>query len=337
MQWKTCKQSVIDELDQLLNKNILCGYSCAFVDMNECDEYYGGVQGCIPPYHQIKIQKGMIYDLASLTKVVATTSRILQLMEEGKITENTLVCELLPQFSDKTTTIRDLLFHTSGLPSDLENKDQLNKNNIRDELFKVQTVNEKKGTVEYSDIGFAMLGFIIEKIDKSIEDSCHKHIFEPLKMTDTSYLLNAEDECYVPTEITIERGCVHKQVHDRKAFLLEQSGSAGLFSTLSDLGKFVKAFLEENEALFSQTTFQKLKQDRIGSRSWGWAKPYGEDVLYHTGFTGTSILIDMKRKKGMILLTNRIHPKRENEKYLVERERINKIFMETYYEKSTGK
>lgn len=101
-----------------------------------------------------------------------------------------------------------------------------------------------------------------------------------------------------------------------------------MFSTLEDLMLFVQALLQKNTKLLSREMYDRLYQDSIQNRSWGWAKPYGNHVLYHTGFTGTSILIDLHKQKGMILLTNRIHPTRHNEAFLKEREKINTIYLE---------
>lgn len=326
MPWNCCKKDIMKCLQELVDTEVIYGYSLGFVDEIKSDCYYGGVQGCIPPYNNREIKQGMLYDLASLTKVIATSTRIMQLLENHVLNENTKVKDILVNYLDDNTTIKDLMFHTSGLPQDLVNKERLNKENIRDELYKVKPM--KKGEMKYSDIGFAMLGFIIEELDESLEESCQAHIFRPLGMKHTSWMKNEQENLYVPTEVTKDRGCICRETHDRKAFLLEQSGTAGLFSTLEDLIKFVSAMLQENSVLLNKKSFHKFKEDVVQGRTWGWAKPYGKSILYHTGFTGTSINIDMENKKGMILLTNRIHPTRNNVQFIEAREKINKIFME---------
>lgn len=328
MQKSCCNQNVLKELDALVQNHVLCGYSCGFVQSEVQESFYGGVQGCIPPYQQRSIDRRMLYDLASLTKVVATTTRILQYMDAGILHRQTKVKSILPDYVSDQTDVQSLLFHTSGLPSDLGGKEQLRKESIRSAVYAVHPDASKVGQVLYSDIGFMLLGFIIEKIDGSLEKGCQKHIFKPLGMQNTSWIQNKESDRYLPTEITIERGCICKDIHDRKAFLLGQSGAAGLFSTLEDLMLFVQALLQKNTKLFSRGMYDRLYQDSIQNRSWGWAKPYSNHVLYHTGFTGTSILIDLHKQKGMILLTNRIHPTRHNEAFLKEREKINTIYLE---------
>ena len=98
MPWNYCKKNIVEYLQDLVNRKIICGYSCGFIDELENSTYYGGVQGCISPYNNIKIRKGMLYDLASLTKVVATTTRILQLIECGILKEDTLVKDIVNEF-----------------------------------------------------------------------------------------------------------------------------------------------------------------------------------------------------------------------------------------------
>lgn len=267
-------------------------------------------------------------DFASLTKVIGTTTRILQFIEENKLSFHTPISSILTRFHDKQVTVEDLLFHRSGLPQDLSNKETLTKDNIRNRIYDVKVSKEKYHTTCYSDVGFILLGFLIEEIDKmSLEESMNTHIFKKLQMKNTSYMIK-NTNCYIPTEITIERGCICREVHDRKAFLLGQSGSAGLFSTLDDLVIFAQAILKEDEALFHKNTYTLLKQAIIEQRGLGWEKPYGNHVLYHTGFTGTSMLLDMEKKCGFILLTNRIHPTSHQIDFLEFRKKLNQLYLE---------
>lgn len=328
MHYNYCKKEILKLLQKAVKDKIIPGYSCAFIHNSQIETYYGGVQGCIPPYNDVLIKEGMIYDLASVTKVVATTTRILQMMENKQIAKNTKVQEILPEYRDNATTIEELLFHTSGLVADIYNKEDLTPLNIRTKIYEQIPNQKKKNHVEYSDIGYILLGFIIEKIDGSLEMSCQDNIFIPLNMMDTSWKKVKESKRYIPTEITQKRGCICKETHDTKAFLLKESGSAGLFSTLDDLIKFCVAILNQDEILLKKETYEKLEQDTVQKRTWGWQKPYGNHILYHTGFTGTSILLDIKEKYGLILLTNRIHPNRDNQEFLKVRIRINEIFRE---------
>ena len=125
-----------------------------------------------------------------------------------------------------------------------------------------------------------------------------------------------------------DRGMVCGVAHDSKAYLLGESGSAGIFSTLSDLISFVEAYLQRDGRLFSEGMFQTILDTTFKDRGLGWNKEYGNHILYHTGFTGTSILMDMDTREGMILLTNRIHPSRDNKVFLEERIALNHLWLD---------
>lgn len=254
-----------------------------------------------------------------MTKVVGTATRILQLIDECKIDWDSKINDLLVDFPNLALSIADLLLHTSGLPADFENK------NISEEkvysFFKnwVSNENVKHKTV-YSDIGFILLGFVIEAIDKmDLERSFNKHIFKPLKMNETSYAPKNKMDV-IPTEVTPNRGVIQGEVHDSKAWLIDKPiGSAGLFSTLTDLTKFVQAIMNnkkaDNRLFFQKETYQKLIYTNERMRTYGWEHLFTNveaPVLFHTGFTGTSIGIDVFRKESLILLTNRVHPDRED-------------------------
>ena len=315
-------------LHQYIQEHKICGASYAFLSDTSSRNYYDGTAGCIAPYHHQILEAGDRYDLASLTKVVGTTTRILQLIEEKKLSLHTPVSSILPKLQNNQICVEDLLLHRSGLPQDILHKETLTKDNIKDRIYAIKGSMDMYHKTCYSDIGFILLGFLIEAIDQmSLEESMQMHIFKRLNMHDTSYLCD-DTKRYIPTEITIERGCICKEAHDRKAHLLGQSGSAGLFSTLDDLILFAQAILRQDEHLFHKETYLLLKQIEQEQRGLGWEKPYGCHVLYHTGFTGTSMLLDMEKKQGFILLTNRIHPTRHQTDFLEFRKKLNQIYLE---------
>lgn len=320
------KESIQRALHQYIHDQKICGASYAFLSDNSATTYYEGVAGCIDPYRNQKLGPGYRYDLASLTKVVATTTRILQLIDEKKITYHTRVSDILHQFHYDQVTIRDLLLHRSGLPQDLTEKETLTKENMIERIYDCKVSNHH--TTCYSDIGFILLGFLMEVIDgMSLEETTQKHIFKKLHMHDTSFV-SKNTYPYIPTEITIDRGCICKEAHDRKAHLLGGSGSAGLFSTLDDIILYAQAILNEDERLFTKDTYLCLKQTMVNERGLGFEKPYGSHILYHTGFTGTSILLDLDKKNGFILLTNRIHPTRHQTDFLSFRKHLNELYLE---------
>lgn len=319
------KEIIQHALHQYILDRKICGASYAFLSEGKAELYYDGEVGCIAPY-QKPVKAGYCYDLASLTKVIGTTTRVLQLIDAGTLSFDTKVSEILPRFQGEHVTVKDLLLHCSGLPSDLTDKASLTKDNIADRIYACAVGEQHE--VCYSDIGYIILGWIIEAVDReSLENVFQKHIFHPLNMKDTSYICD-DAHLYIPTEITIERGCICKEAHDRKAHILGQSGSAGLFSTLEDLVRFAKAILREEECLFTSHMFARLKTEIYQGRGLGWEKPYGEQILYHTGFSGTSILLDTRNHTGFILLTNRIHPNRYQTDFLEFRKQLNRMYLE---------
>ncbi|MCZ9892232.1 beta-lactamase family protein [Brachyspira hyodysenteriae] len=315
-----------DTISSMLNKavenNIVYNASYSFIKDNYIKNNYIGVYGT---NNLNKVDNNSIYDLASLTKVVGTASMMLKLLDLGKINLDDKAVKFCSNFKDKNITIEELLLHNSGLKADLEDKTNIDRNKIFDNTI-INKENYHK-TI-YSDIGFIILGFIIENITNLNLDKAFKdYIFNSADMNNTSYYPSNKYYC-IPTEITDKRGIICGEVHDSKAYALGEIGSAGLFSTLEDLNIFVCSILKDDEKILSHSSIKKLIDINFGDRTLGWDKRYGKYTLYHTGFTGTSILINLNSKEAMIILTNRIHPNRNNNTYLELREEINKIFME---------
>ncbi len=327
--WNDKNETVLDEMaEQLVRDQVIWGASWGFVSDQGIRLKYAGKQGAVVPYCDRNVEAGMYYDLASLTKVIGTTTRILQLVEKGVISLSTPVKEILNRFSYGDVTVEHLLLHSSGLPAEIRNKESWDRENLLEYLYTTPREREAGESFLYSDVGFILLGKIIENLDETtLEETFREHIFNPLGMMDTSYLVQGSRERCIPTECTEQRGCICGEVHDSKAHLLGQCGSAGLFSTLEDVVKFVKAYLEHSRLLFGEETFEKLCSTIKFERTLGWSKEYGRDTLYHTGFTGTSILMDLKGRKGFVLLTNRIHPSRNNEEFLRKRKKMNEIYI----------
>lgn len=315
-------------LGEMIKTRVICGASWAFVTEEGTALRYEGYRGAVPPYGKDPILPAMYYDLASLTKVVGTTSRILKMAEEGKLDLATPVCEILKEFRFPEVTVENLLLHNSGLMAEVIHKEQLTRENIVQQVYGTPQLFSCGKQFLYSDTGFILLGFIIQKLDGcTLEESLKKYVFAPLSMSHTSYQTSGE-KIYIPTECTEKRGCICGEVHDSKAYLLGQSGSAGLFSTLEDMAVFAWHYLNRSGKLFEEETYRLLEQKNVYGRTLGWSKEYGDTVLYHTGFTGTSMLLDMKRRTGFVLLTNRIHPTRAQVDFLEWRKRLNSLFLE---------
>lgn len=323
-------KKITEILDTLAARKCIWGYSLALTDREKASLYYHGVTGRMAPYNSRIVEEGLSYDLASLTKVVGTVSRILQLVDNKTLDLNMEARSLLPDFKWKGITIGSLLLHNSGLPAEIPDKQSLTRDNILERLYEVKPEYRPGERFVYSDVGYILLGLIIQHCAddrQSLDKICRTYVFDPLGMNCTSYQTDSRKEQCIPTEVTKERGIICGQVHDRKAWLLGQSGSAGLFSTLEDVTAFVQAYLKEDPRLFSPEIFRLIFQTNIFNRTFGWSKEYGTHTLYHTGFTGTSILMDLDRREAMVLLTNRIHPSRDNQEFLEERKNLNQIWL----------
>lgn len=273
-----------------------------------------------------------IYDIASLTKVIATTSTIMKLVEEGVITLDQKVSTLLPRFKHLHISIKHLLTHQSGLPADVKGASKIpDETSLFNIIYDMDLIYETTKDVVYSDIGFILLGKIIETVtNKRLDQVVTEKVLKPLKMTDTSYQPSVDRTA--PTEFRddlVFKGLLKGQVHDEKAFLLNGlAGHAGLFSTAFDIGKFIKAILND-EFILSPEMTRMLFEPQITTdhggvyvcRTLGWLKPYRKgfagdehdffETIGHTGFTGCHMFIDKKNGVGFVLLSNAVHPKRE--------------------------
>lgn len=293
-----------------------------------------------------------IYDMASLTKVLVTTTLTMKLIDIGKLKLDTLVKDVIPEFKNKNINIFDLLTHTSGLPADIKLDLSADKETIRRKIYYCDSIYEKNTKVLYSDIGFILLGFIIEEIvGKPLDIVSKEFIFTPLNMDDTSYLPDSKlvDRC-APTENSPHfRKILRGEVHDRKAYLMGGvSGHAGIFSDINDMSKFARMILNGGEynkkRILSEKSVESLfkRQTPIGeiNRGLGYLtfdvrSPFStmnsSESIFHTGFTGTSLLIDKGNKISIIVLSNRVHPTRENIKIIEERKKIHEKIMKILF------
>ena len=290
--------------------------------------------------------RGDIFDLASVTKVIATTSAAMKLYEEGKLNLDTTVVSYLPEFAGpdslndslkQTITVKNLLTHTAGMKPfkrfyAMTPPDQAA---LVDSVLQSELDTLPNTKYMYSDIGLITLGKVIEKLAgtdlKTFTDSV---IFKPLQMTATGYLPGQILERIVPTEYSdLDSGFVHGHVHDENSHSLGGiTGHAGLFSTALDLARFAQMML--NKGTLGDTTIFKAETIELftkranmleeeSSRCLGWDSPseFSSGGVYlspnsfgHTGFTGTSIWIDPDNQIFVILLTNAVNPDR-NYKY----------------------
>ncbi len=272
-----------------------------------------------------------IYDVASLTKVISTTTLIMKLVELKKITLETKVCEILKRYKHTDSTIKDLLTHQSGLPADVSKVRTIkDAHALMDIIYSMDLIYEPRSKVVYSDVGFVLLGKVVETLyEMPIDQAAQQYIFLPLGMLDTSY--RPDLDRVAPTEDHNDGfsiGLLKGQAHDEKSYLLNGlSGHAGLFSTVYDIGLFIQSILKGqfvlNESL-TQLLFEGvITDDSLGyqvTRTLGYLKPYPDsfagkvvnfnETIGHTGFTGCHMFIDRKKEIGFVLLSNAVHPKR---------------------------
>ena len=271
-----------------------------------------------------------IFDCASLTKVVATTTGIMKLFEQGLVRIDDPVTAYLPEFQGgrSTITVRDLLTHYSGLRPDLDLEPVwLGYETGIQRALTDRPMGLPATKFVYSDINFELLGEIIRRVSGMPEDEyIRKILVEPLGMNDSGYLPSpALRSRIAPTELQKDGSVLRGVVHDPTArFMGGVAGHAGFFSTADDLSNFCRMMLDGGGQLFSPATVAKFTSvaSPAGSKSLrglGWdidtsfsgtrGELFPVGSFGHTGFTGTSIWMDQASQTYVILLTNSVHPK----------------------------
>ncbi len=282
-----------------------------------------------------------VFDMASLTKPVATGTSIALLIQQGKLKPEDLVSKHWPEFAangkDKVT-VEHLLLHTSGLIADNAIADYADGKAKAIERIAGLKLEAPAGTrFKYSDVGFIVLGELVEKVGgMPVDKFAKKHVFDPLKMADTGFNpVDALKKRVAPTGLRDSK-IILGEVHDPRAFKMGGvAGHAGLFSTADDMARYCRMLLRDGELdgtrvldaktvkLFTEAhavpVLDKAGKELKGARSFGWdvdtsySAPRGDgfkkgEGYGHTGFTGTSVWVDPGTKTAVIILTNRVHP-----------------------------
>ena len=277
-----------------------------------------------------------IFDLASMTKVIATTTAVMQLVEQGKIELSAPVSDYWPEFKENgkdLVTIRELMTHYSGLPPDLELKPEWTGYDTAMRMIVAAKLDVEPGTrYIYSDINFETLGEIVRRVSgEPLDVYCAEHIFKPLGMKDTLFTPPASLRHRIaPTQY--EHGesgpILWGVVHDPTSrYMGGVAGHAGLFSTADDISIFAQMLLNggvyNGARILSPLSIEKMTEpqtppNQMVLRGLGWdidspfASNRGElfevGSFGHTGYTGTSLWIDPVTQTYVILLTNRVHP-----------------------------
>lgn len=242
-----------------------------------------------------------VWDLASCTKVVATTTAALKLVEQGKLGLHDPVSRHLPAFAGRDVTLEELLTHRSGLPAYLTPRPDWSPDEILRRIAALKSAKEFR----YSCLNMITLARVVEEVaGRSLEDYCRAEIFEPLGMKDTGFAPSAA-RC-APTAGDVAPGVVHDPLARAYGTPAHRPGNAGLFSTAADLGIFCRALLAGR--ILRPETVRRLFTPNADSRGLGWdvfdEPPYRPGVG-HTGFTGTLLWLDPATGRYAVVLSNR--------------------------------
>jgi CubicO group peptidase (beta-lactamase class C family) len=294
-----------------------------------------GLRALIPKREKMTLDT--IFDAASLTKVIATTSCLMKLYEDGKLRLDAPVTDYLPEFQGGSSpvTVRDLMTHFSGMRPDLDLEPEWSgyQTGISKALID-KPQRPPEASFVYSDINFILLGEIVHKLSgKPLNEFARQEVFDPIGMRHTRFLPKADWISRIaPTEIDPKSGApIRGVVHDPTARAMGGvAGHAGMFTTAEDLGRFAQMLLDRGvvngKRVFSAATIEKFTSpqsppDQKVVRGLGWDidSPFSAErgelfpiglSFGHTGFTGTSLWIDPQSKTYVILLTNSVHPHR---------------------------
>ncbi|WP_277586431.1 serine hydrolase domain-containing protein [Psychrobacillus antarcticus] len=269
------------------------------------------------------ITEDTIFDVASLTKIIATLPSVLLLLSKGDIALEDPVQKFLPDFRYDSVTVQHLLQHNSGLQADLTPPVQRHENrNILTEVYQSKLGYVTGKAVVYSDLGMILLGEIIQKVSgRSLDRFAEMEIFRPWKMHHTSFNPPMEDLPNIASTEMVDEQYVQGEVHDEKALLLSGvSGSAGLFSDVKDLVLYAKYWLGISDQSVIKSEWMDLchtllfQHRGLGFEVWSGIEPvlpcgrrWRVGSFGHTGFTGTSIWLEPKEKLFVVLLTNAVH------------------------------
>jgi len=288
-----------------------------------------------------EVTTASIFDLASLTKVVATTAMAMVLYERGLLDLEAPVTAIIPEFAGasdshdsrrREITLRMLLAHSSGLPA---YEKLFLRAKTREELLRAAFMTPLAAApgahAEYSDIGFIILGIVLERLaDESLDMFCQREVFGPLGMTHTTFNPAATLKNSIPPtsdDRTFRHRIIQGEVQDENASVLGGiAPHAGLFSTAEDLAIFAHAMLNGGHPILRSSTIELFSRRESApegtSRALGWDTPsapsqsgkyFSSRSFGHLGYTGTSLWIDPGRQLSISLLTNRTWPDCQNQ------------------------
>lgn len=275
-----------------------------------------------------------VFDLASVSKVVATATAAAVLYKRGKLRLDDCVADLAPQFGTNDlrrydVTVRHLLIHTSGLPAYVRLFEHAhNREELLAAAYSTPLEADPGARTEYSDIGFIILGDILERIaGEPLDRFCRRNIFDPLGLKQTRFCPPADSRDLIPAtrdDRDFRHKVVQGEVNDENAWVMGGvAGHAGVFSTAAEVVEFAQCWLRGGSPILKPETVAEFTRQQPGtSRALGWDRPtppsssgrYFSPLAYgHLGYTGTSLWIDPARELAVVLLTNRTWPDAKNQ------------------------
>ena len=303
------------------------------------------------------VEPDTVFDIASITKVFATTTMAMMLFERGALRLDSTVSQLLPEFVSlspphqrqkrEAVTVHMLLTHSSGLPAYeklfefAHGKKELLRAAMTTPLTAMPGVR-----AEYSDIGFILLGEILERIaGEPLDEFAQRRIFERIGLTRTWFVPSLEVRSQIPpteNDRTFRKRIIQGEVNDENAWVMDGvSGHAGMFASATDIATFAECLLQGGAPLVKNTTlalFTRREDSPPGtSRGLGWDTPsypsssgtrFAPTSYGHLGFTGTSLWIDPKRHLSVTFLTNRTWPDRSSQLIREVRPRLHDAIVE---------
>ena len=298
---------IIKKIEEQIEAGIYPGASFAYFKDHQWTEFYLGQSD---PEHGLQTEAGLVYDLASVSKVVGVGTVFTFLWEKGKLDIDRPVTDFLAESDYPDITIRQLLTHATNLDPFIPNRNLLATSELKEAMFHLNRRSQL--TFLYSDVHFLLLGFILERIfNQDLDVILQEQVLKPWGMNETQF---GPVELAVPTVRGVEAGLVH----DPKARLLgRHAGSAGLFSTVKDLQIFLEHYLADDFARDMSKNFSPL-DDKERSLAWNLEG----DWLDHTGYTGTFIMWNRQKQVAAIFLSNRTYEKDERAQWILDRNQV---------------
>lgn len=318
------------EINRMVAAKLIPGASYAVLHGDQIWQKQVGVAQVKPTV--APLWRHAVYDLASVTKVIGTTTVALQLMHSGQLDIKRPVQDYLPDFHSQEVTVLNLMTHTSGLSGYIPNRNALAAPEL---LAAIQALPISSANlnhrVVYTDLGLILMGLIIEKlVGAPVQDVVTQQVLTPLGLPDATFTPRRQQA--VPT-VYSPTGLLKGTVHDPKGRVLgRQCGSAGLFASTDDLVRFSRFMLGQIDVptVLDQATIESLYADWTPNqhlrRSFGWnlwrLDERTQPVIFHTGYTGTLLMLDRQKQSALVFLSNRVHPVVQNDRFLPARRRL---------------